>query len=88
MPAEPVPLIGSVNAFSVRNTARRRSRDLVEHDEEVGVEVAEHRPLERFHHLGIRVRRTRPEQQSIGVHGAIEARSAPQTTARAISPRW
>ena len=45
--------------------------DLVEHDEEIRVEVAEHRPLERFHHLGVRVRRPRPEQQSVGVHQAI-----------------
>ncbi len=44
--------------------------DVVEHTEELGVEMPEHRPLERFHDLGIRVRRTRPEQQLIGVNHA------------------
>ena len=43
MPAEPVPLIGSVTALSVRKTSAQPVGDLVEHDEEVGVEVPEHR---------------------------------------------
>ena len=59
MPAEPVPLIGSVSALSVRNDGAQPVADLVEHREELGIEVPEHRPLERFHHLGIRVRRAR-----------------------------
>ena len=70
MPAEPVPLIGSVSALSVRKTEAQPVRDLVEHDEEVGVEVPEHGALERFHDLGIRVRRPGPEQQPISVEHA------------------
>ena len=36
MPAEPVPLIGSVSVLSVRNASAEPIGDLVEHDEEVG----------------------------------------------------
>jgi hypothetical protein len=44
--------------------------DLVEHDEEVGIEVTEDRALQRLHHLGVRIRRAGPEQQSFRVgHG-------------------
>ena len=43
MPAEPVPLTGKVSALSVRNTVRRRGHRVVEHGQELGVEVAEHR---------------------------------------------
>ena len=70
MPAEPVPLIGSVSAFSVRKTSAQAVGDLVEHDEEVGIEMPEHRALERLHDLGIRIRRPRPEQQPIGMQHA------------------
>ena len=66
MPAEPVPLIGNVSAFVGPERGAQAVGDLVEHDEEVRVEVAEHRPLERLHHLGVRVRRPRPEQQPVG----------------------
>ena len=44
--------------------------DLVEHVEEVGVEVPEDGTLECFHHLGIRIRRPRPEQQPFSMHEA------------------
>ena len=44
--------------------------DLVEHREEVWIEVPEHRSLERFHDLGIRVRRPGPEQEPLRMHGA------------------
>ena len=47
--------------------------DLVEHDEEVGIEMPEHRPLERLHHLRIRIRRPGPEQQSISMRHTREA---------------
>ena len=67
MPAEPVPLIGSVSALLGAEHGAQPVGDLVEHDEEVGVEVPEHGTLERFHHLGIRVRRPRPEQQPFSV---------------------
>ena len=70
MPAEPVPLIGSVSAFVGAEHGAQAVGDLVEHDEEVGIEVPEHRALERFHHLGIRIRRPGPEQQSIGMQHA------------------
>ena len=68
MPAEPVPLIGSVSAFVGAEHEPQAIGDLVEHREELGIEVPEHRALERFHHLGIRVRRPRPEQQPIGMN--------------------
>ena len=67
MPADPVPLIGSVSVFVGAEHGAQPVADLVEHDEEVGIEVPEHGALERFHHLGIRVRRAGPEQQPIGV---------------------
>ena len=51
--------------------------DLVEHDEEVGIEVPEDGALERFHDLGIRIRRTRPEQQPISVKHAGRLPPAP-----------
>ena len=70
MPADPVPLIGSVSVFVGAEHGAQPVADLVEHDEEVGIEVPEHRALERLHHLGIRIRRPGPEQQSFGVgHG-------------------
>ena len=66
MPAEPVPLIGSVSAFvGAEHGAQARHR-LVEHREELGIEVPEHRAPERGDRLGVRVRRTGPEQQAIG----------------------
>ena len=43
MPAEPVPLIGSVSGFAVRNTVRSRSHVSSSTREELGVEMAEHR---------------------------------------------
>ena len=67
MPAEPVPLIGSVSVVRGAERGAQPVADLVEHDEEVGIEVAEHGALERLHHLGVRVRRAGPEQQSFGV---------------------
>ena len=60
-------------AHRQRQRVRRAERgaqpvgDLVEHDEEVGIQVPEHGPLERLHHLGKRVRRAGPEQQTFGV---------------------
>ena len=47
MPAEPVPLIGSVSALEVAKTRRSRSFVLVEHRQELRVEVAEHRSRQR-----------------------------------------
>ena len=55
MPAEPVPLTGNVSGLAVRNTWRSRSFGLVEQLDELGIEVAEHRPGERGRHLGIGV---------------------------------
>ena len=81
MPAEPVPLIGSVSVFSVRKTSRSRSAISSSTDEEVGIEMPEHRTLERFHDLGIGVRRPRPEQQPIGMN---HARTLPKTNRREL----
>ena len=67
MPAEPVPLIGKRQRVLGAERGAQPVADLVEHHEEVGIEVPEHRALERLHHLGIRVRRAGPEQQSFGV---------------------
>ena len=44
MPADPVPLIGNVSALSVRNTDRNRSFVSSRIVDELGIEMAEHRP--------------------------------------------
>src|SRR5207247_466874 len=71
--------------------------DLVEHDEEVGIEVPEDGSLERLHHLGIRIRRAGPEQQSLRVgHAdgryAIErarpSRMSASDTSSSSKPQW
>ncbi len=59
--------------------------DLVEHREELGIEMPEHRPLERFHDLGIRVRRPRPEQQSIRMHHARRLARSRQPTPETLA---
>ena len=51
--------------------------DLVEHQEEVGIEMPEHRALERLHHLGVRVRRAGAQQETFGVlHDSDATRSS------------
>ena len=66
--------MGRVSVFAVRNASAQAIADLVEHDEEVGIQVAEHGALERLHHFGERVRRAGPEQQSFGVSHAPKLR--------------
>ena len=57
MPAEPVPLIGSVSGLPRAEHGPQPLVGLVEQGEELGIEVAEHRAAERLGDLGIRVAR-------------------------------
>ena len=64
MPADPVPLIGRVNALRRGKDATQPLVRAVEQRQELRVEVPEDRPAERHRDFGVRVRRPRPHQQA------------------------
>ena len=65
IPADPVPDTGSVRALAVRNTVRSPLAGLVEQGEELGVEMAEERPGQRLHRLGVGVARAGAHEDAV-----------------------
>ncbi len=68
MPADPVPLIGSVNALAVRNTVRSRSHVSSSTVRNSGSRWPSIGLRQRLDDLGVRVARARPHEDAIG-HG-------------------
>ena len=67
MPAEPVPLIGSVRALLGPEHPAQAVARLVEHGQEVRVQVAEQGPGQRHRHGGVRIRRPGAHEQAVWI---------------------
>ena len=66
MPADPVPLTGSVSAFDVREDLAQAVVRAVEQRQELRIEVAEHGSGQRHGDFRVRIRRPRPHEQAVG----------------------
>ena len=88
MPAEPVPLIGSVRALSVPNTLAEALAGLIEHDQEVRVQVAQQGPGQRHGHGGVRIGRPGAHEQAVWIPHRRIVTGLPSPAPTRRSTRW